>query len=248
MTGPGEKKRIPRHVAIIMDGNGRWARQRGLPRLEGHRAGAERVRPITTTAADLGVEYLTLYTFSTENWRRPRHEISGLMRYLRQYLKNELPTMMKNNVRFQTIGHLADLSPGVRKELKRTKQATADNDGLTLVLALNYGGREEIVRAARLLAARVQKAELQPEQIDETLLAAALYTGGMPDPDLLIRTSGEMRLSNFLLWQASYTELVVTEVLWPDFAPRDLEKAIEEFNRRSRRFGGRPGEEEEAEC
>lgn len=221
-----------------MDGNGRWAKERGLPRLQGHAAGAENVRRITTAASELGIEYLTLYAFSAENWKRPRAEVSGLMRYLKYYLKNELPLMQKNNIRFLAIGRLERLPDRVRKAIRRTREATAGNTGLKLILALNYGGRAEIVDAVRKVMRDGLEGKLSPAELDEASFSGYLYTAEIPDPDILIRTSGEMRLSNFLLWQISYTELWITPRFWPDFSRRDLERAISDFQRRERRFGG----------
>jgi undecaprenyl diphosphate synthase len=229
---------LPRHIAIIMDGNGRWARARGLNRLEGHRAGAEAVRRVTTAAAEIGLEYLTLYAFSVENWHRPRREIQGLMRYLKEYLKSELPLMVKNNIRLRAIGRIDEFPVSVRKALGRAISATAGHTGLTLTLALNYGGRSEIADGVRRIAQAARKGELEPEAIDEELIARYLYAPGLPDPDLLIRTSGEMRVSNFLLWQISYTEFWVTEECWPDFDKGMLMRAIADYQKRERRFGG----------
>lgn len=229
---------FPRHIAIIMDGNGRWARARGLSRLEGHRAGAEAVRRVTTAAAEIGIDYLTLYAFSVENWRRPRREIQGLMRYLKEYLKNELPLMKKNNIRLQAIGRLDEFPVSVQKALSRTIDATAGHSGLTLTLALNYGGRSEIVDGIKRIAEAAAGGRLDPEDIDEEFFSRYLYAPDHPDPDLLIRTSGEMRVSNFLLWQISYTEFWVTEDCWPDFDKEMLLKAISDYQGRERRFGG----------
>jgi undecaprenyl diphosphate synthase len=229
---------FPRHIAIIMDGNGRWARGRGLSRLEGHRAGAEAVRRVTTAAAEIGIEYLTLYAFSVENWRRPRMEIQGLMRYLREYLKNELPLMKKHQIRLKAIGRLDEFPDSVRKALDRTIAATAAHTGLTLTLALSYGGRAEIVDGIRQIVREARNGGLEPEQIDEEFFSRYLYDPDLPDPDLLIRTSGEMRVSNFLLWQISYTEFWLTEDCWPDFDRERLLSAIADYQRRDRRFGG----------
>ncbi len=229
---------FPRHIAIIMDGNGRWARARGLSRLEGHRAGAEAVRRVTTAAAELGIEYLTLYAFSVENWRRPRREIQGLMRYLKEYLKSELPLMRRNNIRLRAIGRIGDFPDSVRRALDRTIAATAGHTGLTLTLALGYGGRSEIVDGVKRIAEECRKGGIDPEQIDEELFAGYLYAPDLPDPELLIRTSGEMRVSNFLLWQISYTEFWVTPDCWPDFDKEKLLEAISDYQKRERRFGG----------
>jgi undecaprenyl diphosphate synthase len=229
---------LPRHVAVIMDGNGRWAGLRGLPRVAGHREGVRTARQTVRTAGRLGIEFLTLYAFSSENWTRPAAEVSFLMRLLESSVDEELPGLIENNVRLRALGELDSLADGVRRSVERAVLATQENTGLTLQIALNYGGRRELVRAVRRLAARVARGELAPEAIDEAGIGAALDTAGVPDPDLLIRTSGEYRLSNFLLWQVAYTELVVLPTLWPDFAPQDLYGAVAEYQRRSRRFGG----------
>jgi undecaprenyl diphosphate synthase len=229
---------LPRHVAIIMDGNGRWAKQRHLPRVEGHRVGAESVRAIIRASGELGIKYLTLYAFSVENWNRPQDEVNALMKYLAHYLKSELPELNRNNVQLETIGQIQRLPEFVQKQFKKTQEALAKNNGLTLILALSYGGRTEIVEAVRNIAAKVKKGELDPAEITEQVVADHLYTRKWPDPDVLIRTSGEMRVSNFLLWQISYAELVVTPTLWPDFRKPQFYAALEEYNRRHRRFGG----------
>ena len=228
---------LPLHVAVIMDGNGRWAKQRKLPRAEGHRRGAESARAVIRAASELGVKYLTLYTFSMENWNRPKAEVEAIMRYLVMYLKKETPDLNKHNVRLEVIGQTHRLPDRVQAQLEKTRAALAKNTGLTLVLALSYGSRAEIVDAARSIAQKAVKGTVAPDEIDEELLGSHLYTGHMPDPDLLVRTSGEMRLSNFLLWQMSYAEMVVTPVLWPDFRKPEFIAAIEEFARRHRRFG-----------
>ena len=228
---------LPLHVAVIMDGNGRWAKQRKLPRAEGHRRGAESARAVIRVASELGVKYLTLYTFSMENWNRPKAEVEAIMRYLVMYLKKEAPDLNKHNVRLEVIGQTHRLPDRVQAQLEKTRAALAKNTGLTLVLALSYGSRAEIVDAARSIAQKAVKGTVAPDEIDEELLGSHLYTGHMPDPDLLVRTSGEMRLSNFLLWQMSYAEMVVTPVLWPDFRKPEFIAAIEEFARRHRRFG-----------
>ena len=220
-----------------MDGNGRWAQLRGKPRSAGHRAGADRVREITTESARLGIRQLTLYALSVENWRRPKHEVATLMRLLGRYLVSERPTLMKNNIRFRAIGRLADLPAAVRRTLARTEELTAGNPGMTLCLALSYGGRTEIANAARSIAEKAKAGDIDPADVNEDTVAGHLYTAGMPDPDLLIRTAGEMRVSNFLLWQISYAELYVTDVLWPDFTAAELHRAIREYARRERRFG-----------
>ncbi len=233
---------IPQHIAIIMDGNGRWARKRKLPRTAGHREGANSVRAVTEECARLGVKLLTLYAFSIENWKRPRSEVNYLMRMLRQFLVREEEHLMENNIVLEAIGRIDDLPGGVRKQLERTIALTRANTGLRTCLALNYGSRAEIVDAAKAIAREVKEKRLLPEEIDEELFNRCLYTdsNGEPfrEPDLLIRTAGEMRLSNFLLWQASYAELYVTQVCWPDFRADQLREAIEEYGRRVRKFGG----------
>jgi undecaprenyl diphosphate synthase len=228
---------VPRHLAIIMDGNGRWALGQSLPRLAGHRAGVGTVREIVRASAELGIEVLTLYAFSVENWRRPKSEVSGLMKVLRDTLRGETPELDRNNVRFDAIGRLDDLPQSVRDQIDESRRALASNDGLLLILALSYGGRPEIVDAARALARDVQAGRLDPEAIDEETFAGHLYTKDLPDPDLLIRTSGEMRISNFLLWQIAYSEIWVTETAWPDFRREHLYTAILDYQRRDRRFG-----------
>jgi undecaprenyl diphosphate synthase len=229
---------IPRHIAIIMDGNGRWAEARDMRRVKGHEAGIDSVRAISEECARLGVEQLTLYAFSEENWKRPRLEIEFLMRMLKRFLVKERDTLMRNNMRFGAIGRLERLPKDVRRELDKTTELASRNTGTRLCLALSYGGRAELVDAARKLAELVQAGELKPEEIDENMLAGALYQPGMPEPDLVIRTGGEMRLSNFLLWQVSYAEFYVTDTLWPDFREEHLHAAIEDFRHRERRFGG----------
>jgi undecaprenyl diphosphate synthase len=229
---------VPRHVAIIMDGNGRWAKERGLPRLRGHEAGTESVRVAIRACRELGVKYLTLYAFSTENWVRPRLEVAGLMSLLRTFLSEREHELHENRVRLRMIGRMDDLPGPVRKSLRRVIDATAGYDEGHLILALSYGGRDEIARAARLIAERVKRGELEPEDVDEKTVAANLYLPDVPDPDLMIRTSGEMRISNFMLWQLSYSELYVTKILWPDFREAQLREAVEEYGRRRRRFGG----------
>jgi undecaprenyl diphosphate synthase len=229
---------MPAHVAIIMDGNGRWAKARGFPRVEGHRNGVESVRTIVRTAGEVGVKYLTLYAFSVENWNRPKDEVDTLMKYLARFLKNEIGELNRNNVRLEAIGQIWRLPEAVQEQLARTKAATAKNNGLTLILALSYGGRAEIVEAVRELAAKARRGEIDPAEITEQSLAQHLYTAQIPDPDLLIRTSGELRISNFLLWQCSYAEFVVTPTLWPDFRKPQFFEALEEYARRHRRYGG----------
>jgi undecaprenyl diphosphate synthase len=232
------KASLPRHVAIIMDGNGRWARQRHLPRIEGHRAGAESARVIIRTAGELGIKYLTLYAFSVENWNRPKDEVDALMKYLVHYLKSETPELNKNNVRLEIIGQIYRLPENVQEHLRKSIHTLSKNNGLTLIMALSYGGRTEIVDAVRSIAEKVKQGKVDPEDINEQVFAQHLYTRSWPDPDVLIRTSGEMRVSNFLLWQISYAELVVTATLWPDFRKPQFLAALEEYARRHRRFGG----------
>lgn len=232
---------VPRHIAIIMDGNGRWAAARGLPRLAGHREGARRVRAVVEECARMGVEALTLYSFSSENWKRPDDEVTGLMELARHHLQLERQVMLANDVRFRRLGRRQGLPAPVLAELDRTEDETAACKGMTLCLAMNYGSRLEIVDAIRALAARARKGELDPAGIDEATVSQALDTRGLPDPDLLVRTAGERRLSNFLLWQLSYAELHVTEVLWPEFGAEELRQAIEDFRSRRRTYGGLQG-------
>ena len=225
--------RLPRHVAVIMDGNGRWAAERHLPRVEGHRAGIESVRETVETSARLGLSVLTLYAFSVENWKRPVTEVTALMGLLRHYLRAELKTLLRNNIRFKVIGQMDRLGREVREELDAAMARTAANTGMVFNIALSYGGRAEIVDAARQALAR----GLTPEQLDEETFASFLYTAGQPDPDLLIRTSGEMRVSNFLLWQIAYAEIWVTDTFWPDFRARHLLEAVADYQKRDRRYG-----------
>jgi undecaprenyl diphosphate synthase len=227
-------EQLPAHVAVIMDGNGRWAAQRHLPRVEGHRAGIESVRDIVETSARLGIEVLTLYAFSVENWKRPETEVTTLMSLLKRYLRLELNTLLSNNIRFAVIGRSNELSPDIRRELELAAQKTSTNGGMLFNIALNYGGRSEIVDAAR----RAIVSGVRPEELDEARFSEFLYTAGQPDPDLLIRTSGEMRVSNFLLWQIAYAEIWVTDTLWPDFRRRHLLEAIVAYQKRDRRYGG----------
>ncbi|MGE5478606.1 MAG: isoprenyl transferase [Bacteroidales bacterium] len=231
----------PAHVAIIMDGNGRWAKARGLPHTAGHKRGAEAVRRTVECAREMGVSYLTLYAFSSENWKRPQGEVTDLMGLLRLYLRNEVKTMHKNGIRLKVIGDRSRLGKDIVALIEESEAKTAANQAMTLVLALSYGGRQEIVGAARQLAADVAEGRLQPDEIDEEALSARLFTAGMPDPDLIIRTSGEQRISNFLLWQCAYAELVFLDVLWPDFGRDDLIAAIRDFHGRERRFGASGG-------
>ncbi|MDP2055632.1 MAG: isoprenyl transferase [Acidobacteriota bacterium] len=229
-----EMDRLPRHVAIIMDGNGRWAGQRHLPRVEGHRAGIDSVRDVVETSARLGLDVLTLYAFSVENWKRPASEVSTLMMLLKRYLRLELSTLLRNNIRFKVIGRTEALAPDVLEELSAAEAKTSTNTGMLFNIALNYGGRTEIVDAAR----RAMASGLGPQDLDEDRFASFLYTAGQPDPDLLIRTSGEMRVSNFLLWQIAYAEIWVTDTLWPDFRCRHLLEGVLAYQKRDRRFGG----------
>lgn len=231
------KGQIPTHVAIIMDGNGRWAQQRGLPRIEGHRAGAKAVQAVMRSCKESGVRYLTLYAFSTENWSRPKNEIIGLMDLLVQFINENEPELHKNRIRLRTIGRFNDLPAAVQFVLKRAIKATENYDRYNLILALSYGARDEITHAMRVIARKVKNGGLNPEAIDESTISRYLFTEDIPDPDLLIRTSGEMRLSNFLLWQVSYTELYVTETLWPDFDEKDFSAALDAYAQRKRRFG-----------
>ena len=235
---PQAKATLPTHVAIIMDGNGRWAKQRHLPRVEGHRNGVESVRATVRACGEIGIKYLTLYAFSVENWNRPKEEVDTLMKYLARFLKGEIGELNRNNVRLEVIGQIYRLPEFVQEQLRKTQAALAKNKGLTLILALSYGGRTEIVEATRAIAEQVKQGKLETAEINEQVIAQNLYTRHYPDPDLLIRTSGEMRVSNFLLWQISYAELVVTPTLWPDFRRAQLFEALEEYTRRHRRFGG----------
>jgi len=229
--------RMPRHVAIIMDGNGRWAQQRGLSRIEGHKRGKDSVRAVVETARRLGIEVLSLYAFSTENWERPPREVNALMTLLRRYLRTELGKMMKNGIRLRAIGDLGRLPESLQSELRASVAATRDNRDMTVVLAVSYGGREEIVQAARAVAADVRDGRLAVDQVDAACFSGHLGTAGLPDPDLLIRTSGEMRVSNFFLWQIAYSEIYVTDTLWPDFRENEFVAAVEQFQSRERRFG-----------
>jgi undecaprenyl diphosphate synthase len=234
---PADRANIPQHVAIIMDGNGRWAKQRGLPRIEGHRRGVEAVRTVTYAARDLGVRMLTLYAFSAENWNRPKDEVGALMGLLELYLKKELATFVRDRVRLMTIGRIEDLPTGVQRHLAATVEKTREFSDYTLVLALNYGSRTEIVDAAHAYAAAVGAGKEKLNDASWSTFAKYLYTSGMPDPDLVIRTSGETRVSNFMLMQAAYAEFVFTPVLWPDFSKADLEASIAEYSQRERRYG-----------
>ena len=228
---------IPRHIAIIMDGNGRWAKQRGLPRIAGHREGVNSVRDVVEACGELGNDVLTLYTFSTENWRRPIEEVSALMKLLLRTLRKEVDDLVRNNVRLMAVGDIHHLPVNAKEGILQGIEETRNNTGLILNLALNYGGREEIVTAVRSLANLVQQGALHPEDINGEIIEKHLYTAELPDPDLLIRTSGELRISNFLLWQLAYTEIYITDILWPDFRRKDLYRAIEDYQKRERRFG-----------
>ena len=231
-------KPIPRHVAIIMDGNGRWAKDRGFPRIKGHEQGAQAVRECVEGCGELKIDYLTLYAFSAENWQRPKSEVFALMRLLEKFLKEKTPELVEKNVRLQAIGRLTDLPESCQRQLHATIEKTASNTGLTLILALSYGARLEIIDGIKSLLREVELGHIDKGMIDVEMFSKHLYTRYYPDPDLLIRTSGEMRLSNFLLWQLSYTEMYVTPKLWPDFTRQDLYAAVEEYGRRQRRYGG----------
>ena len=229
--------KVPKHIAIIMDGNGRWAKERGLPRIAGHREGINSVREITRICGEVGVKYLTLYTFSTENWNRPKTEVRALMTLLLGTIKKEVKELHKNNVKFSTIGSIESLPKGTVKGLQNGIDLTIHNTGLNLVLALNYGSRQEIMRAVKNISREVEKGEIDRKSINEEFFSSYLYTNDYPDPDLLIRTSGELRISNFLLWQCAYTEMYLTETYWPSFRKNDLFKAILDYQSRERRFG-----------
>jgi undecaprenyl diphosphate synthase len=238
LLGKLDLKRLPQHLAVIMDGNGRWAERRHLPRVAGHRAGVKAAREIIESCARLKLPYLTLYAFSLENWRRPQAEVDFLMRLLREYLKRELPAIHKNNIRLLIIGRAEQLPEGVRKDIEYGMRMTARNTGMKLVVALNYGGRAELVDAFNAMLEHIRSNGLSAFQADEQTISEHLYTAGLPDPDLLIRTSGEMRVSNFLLWQIAYAEIYVTETLWPDFSRARLLDALVDFQKRERRYGG----------
>ena len=236
-SAPLDPDLLPRHVAIVMDGNGRWARSRKKPRIYGHKVGADSVREIVEMSRELGIGHLTLYAFSSENWNRPEQEVSGLMNILKSYLVSELSRMEKNEIRLNCLGQIARLPDGVRRTLEETINRTASNDKMVLNLALSYGARDEICRAAKNMAHRCLDGQLNPEQIDQRILSDNLYTAGQPDPDLLIRTGGEQRLSNFLLWQVSYAEIYFTDTMWPDFRKQAYRKALLDYQTRERRFG-----------
>ena len=239
MTLPVPQK-LPEHVAIIMDGNGRWAKRRGLDRIRGHRVGAESVREIVRTSRELGISWLTLYAFSEENWKRSPYEIRALMKLLRQFLKSELEEMHNNGIRLQTIGRIEKLDSKTRASLAEAVEQTAANSEMVLTLALSYGGRQELLDAFRFLALQIQDGTITPDQVTEDTIARSLYTSAMPDPDLLIRTSGEYRVSNFLLWQIAYAEIYITPTLWPDFRKEEFLLALQDYGRRERRFGSTP--------
>lgn len=232
--------RLPRHVAIIMDGNGRWAQRRGLSRIEGHKRGKESVRAVVEASRRIGIPYLSLFAFSTENWERPRREVDALMRLLRRYLRTELHRMMKNGIRLLAVGDFSRLPCGLQADLEATMAATRENRDMTVVLAVSYGGREDIVQAARALARAAREGRIDPDQIDARVFANHLSTAGIPDPDLLIRTSGELRVSNFFLWPLAYSEIYVTETLWPDFREAEFYQALIAYQQRERRFGRVP--------
>lgn len=229
---------IPQHVAIILDGNGRWAKSKGMPRNYGHTMGAKNVETICRTAGEMGIKYLTFYAFSTENWNRPQGEVDALMKLLENYLKTCVKTADKNNIRVRIIGDIRRLTPRFQEQIKELEQASAHNTGLNLTIAINYGSRDEMIRAMRHMAEDCLEGKFKPQEIDETRFCSYLDTRELPDPDLLIRTSGEQRLSNYLLWQLAYSEFYFTEVPWPDFDKRELERAIEAYNKRERRYGG----------
>lgn len=233
-----DMERIPEHIGIIMDGNGRWAKAKGYPRTVGHKAGVETIRRILKEAQRLGVKYITLYAFSTENWKRPKEEVGALMKLLVQYFRLELNELHENGVVVNTIGDISKLPKECIEEIKKAKEKTKNNTGIVMNLALNYGGRDEIVRAVKLLAKDVAEGKISPEEIDEKSVEKYLYTAGMPDPDMIIRPSGEQRLSNFLLWQCAYSEFWYSDINWPDFTEKDLRRAIFDFQNRDRRFGG----------
>lgn len=238
-----DKERMPKHVALIMDGNGRWAKQKGLPRLAGHNAGMKAMKKIVDHADKLGIKYLTVYAFSTENWKRSLEEVSGIFKLLVTYVNSDLKELIANNVKVQILGDYSVLPQDAVKSLEKTLKKTKDNTGLQFNIALNYGGRDELRRAVTSLAEKVKEGIIQPEEITEEMISAELFTGSeqtdTPDPELIIRTSGELRLSNFLLWQSAYSELVFPEVMWPDFTPEEFEKALADYQGRERRFGGR---------
>jgi len=232
-----DKNIIPKHIAFVMDGNGRWARERGLPRTEGHRVGMKRLKEVITSSLDLGVKVITFFAFSTENWNRPKREVRVLMHFLEMYLDKEIKDMQKKNIRFRVIGRGEPIPKYIREKIRKSEELTKNNDALTLVLAINYGARQEIVDAVKKISQAVVHQEISADDIDENILSGNLYTKGLPEPDLLIRTSGEMRLSNFLLWQLSYAELYFPKIYWPEFDKQAFSEAIKEYQNRERRFG-----------
>lgn len=234
-----DKEKLPTHVAIIMDGNGRWAKKRNLPRLTGHKAGMEALKKIVRMSGEIGIEYLTVYAFSTENWKRSKEEVSGIFQILVYYMEREIREIHQKNVKVQILGDCSALPAAAREAVERAVELTRNNTGLVFNIALNYGGRDEIVRSVRTLAEKVQAGELKPDDITEELFSQNLYTRGMPDPDLIIRSSGELRLSNFLPWQSAYSEFYFTDILWPDFDEASYDEAITAFQNRKRNFGGR---------
>lgn len=236
-----EEARLPAHVAIIMDGNGRWAQSRGLPRTAGHKKGAEALRSLLVECQDMGIRYLTIYAFSSENWNRPQTEVSDLMQLLRFYLEKELRTLIKHGIRLKVIGDLSQVEPAIRKQIEKAEQRTAENDRFQLTVALSYGARNEILQAVQAIANAVQRGEFEAADVTEDTISQHLYTAELPDPDLLIRTGGEQRLSNFLLWQQAYTELFFTPVFWPDFSIEHFKTALDEYAKRERRYGTTAG-------
>jgi undecaprenyl diphosphate synthase len=236
-----ERKNVPRHVAIILDGNGRWAKKRMLPRNAGHVAGSKNVEKVCKAAWEMGIEYVTMYAFSTENWSRPKSEVDALMKLLHQYLSDCLKTSRKNNMQVRVIGDISRLEPALQERIRELEEYSAQNTGLHFQVALNYGSRDEMIRGIRKIAQDVKDGQIAPERIDEALISRYLDTSGIPDPDLMIRTSGEQRLSNYLLWQMAYTEFYFTDVLWPDFGKDELLRAVEYYQKRDRRFGGVKG-------
>ena len=233
-----DMEHLPKHIGVIMDGNGRWAKRRGLPRSAGHQAGADTLKKIVTECNRMGIKYITVYAFSTENWKRPKDEVDFLMNLLLNYLRDSEKTLAKENVLIRAIGGRDALSEEIREQIKKTEKFTENNTGIVMNIALNYGSREELVNAAKSLAKKVKSGELSADDIDEDMISSELYTGGQPDPDLIIRTSNELRLSNFLMWQSAYSELYFTKTLWPDFSVKDLYDAIIEYQSRNRRYGG----------
>ncbi|MBQ6908263.1 MAG: isoprenyl transferase [Clostridia bacterium] len=233
-----DMENLPVHIGVIMDGNGRWAKKRGLPRSAGHQAGADTLKKIVTECNKIGIKYITVYAFSTENWKRPKEEVDFLMNLLLSYLRDSERTLAKENVVIRAIGGREELTEEIQQQIKKTEEFTKNNTGIVMNIALNYGSREEILRATKALAERSQRGELNPQDITEDMISAELYTGGQPDPDLIIRTSYELRLSNFLMWQSAYSELYFTKTLWPDFSVKDLHNAIIEYQSRNRRYGG----------